>query len=210
MIETCSCIILAGGRSSRMKGENKAFAEIGGMPLIDRVIETLAPLFDEVLIVAKDAAEYRRLEYRAVEDILDAQSPLSGIHAGLASISTDFAFCIGCDTPFIKKEVIEILKHAIEPEADVVVPFSGIYYQPLCAVYSKRCVSIIAAQLKKGDMKVDHLFDRLNIKTVSYDTFKKVDSDLISFFNVNVPADLHQAGKFLAENLFPDYPESSS
>ena len=56
MIETCSCIILAGGRSSRMKGGDKAFFEIGGVPLIDRVIDTLAPLFEEVLIVAKDAS----------------------------------------------------------------------------------------------------------------------------------------------------------
>ena len=86
MIETCSCIILSGGRSSRMNGENKAFVEIGGVPLIDRVIDTLAPLFEEVLIVSKDASIFSRPGLKVVEDILDVQSPLSGIHAGLTSI----------------------------------------------------------------------------------------------------------------------------
>ena len=60
MIETCFCIILSGGRSSRMKGENKAFIEIGGVPLIDRVIDTLTTIFDEMLLVAKDASLFRR------------------------------------------------------------------------------------------------------------------------------------------------------
>jgi len=199
MIETCSCIILAGGRSSRMNGENKAFVEIGGTPLIDRVIDTLAPLFEEVLIVSKDASIFNRPALKVVEDILDVQSPLSGIHAGLASISTDYAFCVGCDTPFLKRDVVEILLNAIEPKADVIVPFSGIYHQPLCAVYSKRCVPIIEAQLKKDDVKVDHLFDKLNVKTVSYDTFKQVDNDLISFFNVNAPSDMQHAERLIKQ-----------
>jgi len=199
MIETCSCIILSGGRSSRMNGENKAFIEIGGMRLIDRVIDTLTPVFRDILIVSKDASIFNRPGLKIVEDILDAQSPLSGIHAGLASISTDYAFCVGCDTPFLKKEVVEILLNAIEPEADVIVPFSGIYYQPLCAVYSKRCGPIIEAQLKKGDMKVDHLFDRLNLKTVSYDKFKTVDQDLVSFFNVNAPSDIQYAEQLIRQ-----------
>jgi len=190
MIATCSGVILAGGQSSRMGGENKAFVEI----------DTLASLFEEVCIVSKDASIFNRLGLKVVEDILDAQSPLSGIHAGLASISTEYAFCVGCDTPFMKKGVVEILKHAVEPEADVIVPFSGTYYQPLCAVYSKRCVPIIEDQLKKGDMKVDHLFDRLNVKTVSYDTFKQVDPDLVSFFNINASSDLRLAEKRLADS----------
>ncbi|MBW1696836.1 MAG: molybdenum cofactor guanylyltransferase [Deltaproteobacteria bacterium] len=193
----CSGIILAGGRSLRMQGNNKAFLKIGGIRLIDRVIDTLLSIFDQVLIVAKDASMYEKFNLPVVEDLLDAQSPLAGIHAGLLSVSTDFAFFVGCDTPFIKREVIEILLDEIEQQADVIVPYSGLYYQPLCAVYSKRCVPVIEAQLEAGDMKVDHFFYRLNVKTVSYDLFEGVDRNLLSFFNVNDPSDLHRAEQLL-------------
>lgn len=180
-----------------MNGVNKAFIKIDKAALIERVINILKPVFKDMVIVSKDAAAFKGLGPRVIEDLLDAQSPLSGIHAGLSRLSADHAFCVGCDTPFLKKEVVDILLAAVEPDADVIVPDSGVYYQPLCAVYSKRCVPIIEAQLNNGDMKVDHLFEKMNVKTVSYDTFKTVDPELISFFNINAPADLDWAEKYI-------------
>ena len=200
MTQTCAGIILSGGLSSRMQGINKSFLEIGGIRFIDRVIDTLNALFDEILIVAKDASLYKRFDLRIVEDILKIYSPLSGIHAGLANITADYAFCIGCDTPFLKKKVVDILINTIEPGVDVIVPFSGIHYQPLCAIYSKRCIPLIEAQLIAGDFKIDNLFAKINVRTVSYERFKTVDSRLFSFFNVNSPADLKEAKRLRAES----------
>ena len=86
-----------------------------------------------------------------------------------------------------------MLIEEIEPAADIIVPYSGIYYQPLCAVYSKRCIPFIEAQLRDGDLKVDNLFTGVRIKTVPYETFQAVDKDLLSFFNVNSPEDFEYA-----------------
>lgn len=182
-----------------MKGKNKAYLEIGGSRFIDRVAGTLRKCFNEILLVTKDPAAYTRVQkdIKIIKDISDIHSPLSGIHAGLSDMEADFAFCIGCDTPFLKKAVVEILVNEIEPGADVVVPYSGTYFQPLCAVYSKRCAALIEARLSEGDLKVDNLFAAVRIKTIPYETFQKADEDLISFFNVNSPEDLQYAEQLL-------------
>ncbi len=43
-------VILAGGESKRW-GVNKAFVEVGGVVLIERVLEVLRGLFEEVFII---------------------------------------------------------------------------------------------------------------------------------------------------------------
>ena len=88
------------------------------------------------------------------------------------------------------------MNHSIESQADIIVPYSGQYYQPLCAVYSKRCIDTIESQLKLHDYKVDNLFANMNVKTISYDRFKQVDNRLLSFFNVNSPEDFQYAERF--------------
>ena len=184
-----------------MLGINKAFLEIRGIRFIDRVSAILRDLFNDILIVTKDATPYKGKDLKVVKDILDIHSPLSGIHAGLTNMTSGYAFCIGCDTPFLKEEVVKILVNEIEQAVEIIVPFSGIYYQPLCAVYSKRCIPLIEKQLMSGDMKVDNLFKSFRVKTIPYEIFKRVDEQLLSFFNVNSPADLEYAEQLLADSL---------
>jgi molybdopterin-guanine dinucleotide biosynthesis protein A len=199
MTVTCSGIILSGGLNSRMKGKNKAYLKIDGARFLDRVAGILRECFNEILLVTKEPAAYTQLQkdIKIIKDISDIHSPLSGIHAGLSNTAADFAFCIGCDTPFLKREVVEILVQEIEPRADIIVPYSGTYYQPLCAIYSKRCAPLIEAQLSEGDLKVDNLFAAAKIKTIPYEAFQKEDKELISFFNVNSPEDLQYAEQIL-------------
>ena len=126
-----SGIILSGGLNTRMKGKNKAYLEIGGSQFLYRVANTLKNNFDEILLVTKDPSAYNPQDIKIIKDVMDSNSPLSGIHAGLSNMEADYAFCIGCDTPFLRGGVVEILVNEIEPNADVIVPYSGTYYQPL-------------------------------------------------------------------------------
>ena len=200
MAAKCAGIILSGGLNSRMKGKNKAYLKIDGSRFLDRVTGTLRECFNEILLVTKDPSAYTRLQkdINIIKDISDIHSPLSGIHAGLSDMEADYAFCIGCDTPFLKKAVVEILVNGIEPNADVIVPYSETYFQPLCAIYSKRCAPLIEGQLNKNDLKVDNLFSKVRIKTIPYEIFQQVDEDLVSFFNVNSPEDLQYAEQLLS------------
>ncbi len=186
----CGALLLAGGRSRRMPGINKAFAEVAGRPMIQRILDTLRACFESVHIVAKDRAPYAGLGVDVIEDRLPVQSPLAGIHAGLTAVAREYLFCCPCDTPLLSREVIETILAEIRPTTDVVVPRLGPFYQPLCAVYSHRCLPVIADMLAEGEVKVDRLYSQVVLKEVSEPLLRRVDPHLHAFLNVNTPADL--------------------
>ena len=58
-----------------------------------------------------------------------------------------------------------ILKN-LEDRWDVVVPVTEEGYQPLAAIYSRRCLEPIADQLAEGKLKVSHFFSKVRIKKI--------------------------------------------
>ena len=97
----------------------------------------------------------------------------------------DYGLVVGCDTPLVKTGILRTLVAAIEAGVDIVVPSSGTYFQPLCAVYAKRCAPMIEAQLQAGDFKILNLYARMTVKRIPYEDFRARDERLISFFNIN-------------------------
>lgn len=73
------------------------------------------------------------------------------------------------------------------------MPASETYFQPLCALYSRRCAAVAEELLAQGEVKVDRLYARVRVKPIDYCHFEAVDPQLVSFFNVNTPADLETA-----------------
>lgn len=180
-----------------MGGRNKAFLRLGGLYFLDRIINTLSNACCELLLATREPALYSEWELKIVEDILQVRSPLTGLHAGLVNIQADYAFCTSCDTPLLKSEIVQLLIDSIEPGYDVIVPASGTYYQPMCAVYSRRCIPFIEKQLNLGDLKTDHLYEKIKLKEIPYERFEAIDPDLKSFFNVNTPEDIRSAARLL-------------
>jgi len=93
-----SGIILAGGKSSRM-GTNKAFLQINGVIMIERVARVLTGVCSKV-IISGDEKTYSNLGYRVVPDIYPGCGPLSGIYAGLLATANHYIFISACDTPY--------------------------------------------------------------------------------------------------------------
>jgi molybdenum cofactor guanylyltransferase len=189
----CTGIILSGGLNTRMGGQNKAFIKLGEKRFLDRILDTLKTCCSHYLIVTREPELYTEWQIESTTDIFDIRSPLTGIHAGLSAMQTNFAFVTSCDTPLLKKEVLEILVKAIVPGVDVIVPASGTYYQPMCAIYSKRCAVIIEQMLNSHELKVDRLYERVQLKPIPYERFEAVDPQLLSFFNINTTDDLKMA-----------------
>lgn len=177
-----------------MSGRPKALLDLEGRTFMDRTLEVIKPRCAEILFAAKDPQAFARWpEIPTVADRFDIQSPLAGIHTGLVRMNTSQALCIGCDMPLLRGAVVDILIAAMAPDVDIVIPFSGLHFQPLCAVYSKNCIPAIEKQLRRGEVKVDLFFEDVRLKKIGYERFREVDPDLDSFFNINTPEDLARA-----------------
>jgi len=94
---------------------------------------------------------------------------------------------VPCDAPFIQPQLIRLVIDYTDPQVDVVIPHYDGHYEPLCAVYSKRCIAKIESLLNSGDYRIYNFFNSVNLKTINKDKLKEADPELISFFNVNTP-----------------------
>ncbi len=190
-----SCIILSGGLNSRYSGQNKAFVRIGGVPVIERLLNTLSPLFDEIIIVTNDPGRYLDYDALIVTDIYNVRSSLTGIHAGLFAMNSPYGFVTACDMPFLNPGVVRLLLDAVNIRYDVVIPETSRGLEPLCAVYSRACKDRIGNRIENNKLKIDRLFRKLNVKKISEPALRSVDPDLDAFFNINRPDDRQMAEK---------------
>src|SRR5499426_4073354 len=116
-------IIQAGGRSTRMGGQPKALIELGGRPIIARVLAALAPAVDDVLLVTNTPELYAFLGLPMVGDVYPDHGALGGIYSGLEAAG-EIAFTVACDMPFLHPEVVRLVVGRAG-EGDVVIPRVG-------------------------------------------------------------------------------------
>ena len=99
--QSCSILLLAGGRGQRMGGQDKGLLEWRGRPLIAWLHDVARPLTDELLLSCnRNHARYASYADRLVSDDEDGfPGPLAGIRAGLAAASHRWLLLLPCDTP---------------------------------------------------------------------------------------------------------------
>ncbi len=198
MRQPCSGVILAGGLATRCGGENKALLPLGGVPLIDRILEVYRHVFEDIILVTNEPLTLVDRDAKIVTDIFPERSSLTGIHAGLFYAEHPFAFVSACDTPFLARAVIEAVLERIRPETDVVMPLTGAGAEPLCAAYSRRCLKPIEHSLQHGRMKIRLALSGCRTEHVPEADLRAVDPELASFFNVNTLDDLCRAEQMAA------------
>lgn len=190
----CSGVILAGGLSSRFQGRNKAFFELNGRCIIDPIVDLFRSVFDDILIVTNTPLEYQRYDATLVSDIFSVRSSLTGIHAGLFYAQNPYVFVAACDTPFIRKEIIQLVISKIRPDIDAVMPETPSGTEPLLAAYAKSTLPVIERHLKQEKFKIKKVFKKLRVVTISKERVLEQDPELRSFFNINTADDLDRAG----------------
>ena len=189
----CTGVILAGGLNKRFDGQNKAFIRIGGQRIVDRLLDVYDRLFDQIVLVTNDPAAYSDVDALIVTDHYSVRSSLNGLHAGLFAAAHEHAFFAACDTPFIKDALIQRLLDTVSRKADIVIPSTSAGYEPMFAVYKKTCLPAMEWQLERDLLKIQGLFRKVRVKLVDEAELRKADPELVSFFNVNTPADLVRA-----------------
>ncbi len=186
-----SGLILAGGASRRM-GRDKAFLELDGRPLIGIVIERMAGVCAEVLVVAGDTRPYAGLGVPLVTDRFPGVGVLGGLHAGLAAAAHDLALVVGCDMPFLNPALLRAFAGWAEG-FDVAALRQGEQVETLHAAYRRACLPAIEAAIRAGERRIVSFFPQVRVRYVEVEEVTPFDSTGRSFRNVNTPQEWEAA-----------------
>ncbi len=188
-----SGVILCGGKSSRM-GKNKAFLEVDGIPIVQRIYDLFKTLFPEIIIVTNEVELFDRFEARIERDVILDLGALGGLYTGIYRSSHPYAFCVACDMPFLKAPVIQHLMQKMG-SYDVVVPRTKDGLEPLHAIYSKNCLGPIRKIIEEKKFKILDFYPLVRVEIVGEDELKALDPFGESFLNVNTPEQLNSLRK---------------
>lgn len=190
-IHPISSVILAGGHSSRL-GRDKAFLEVKGQALIERIIYRLEQVSEEPIIVANDVDQYEDFEAIVVNDVYPGKGALGGIYSGVRRASNSHSLVVACDMPFLNVSLLRYMRGLATPQ-DVVIPRVGQSTEALHAIYSKNCLPFIERQLLEGDLRIIHFLPHVRVRYVEREEIEIYDPAHLSFFNINSEADLEKA-----------------
>lgn len=185
-------VVQAGGKSTRMGGAPKALVQLGGRRLIERVVDVVREVVDDVLVVTNTPELYAFLGVRMVPDVFADHGSLGGIYSGLAAAPGDAAFTVACDMPFLRVPVARLVVDRAG-EADVVIPRAGDQLQTLHAVYGKACLPHMEARLRAGRLKIVGFFEAVRVLELSEADVARHADPAIVFMNVNTPEELERA-----------------
>jgi len=185
-----TAVVLAGGKGSRLDFVEKALLDFHGEPILSHVIRTLSSCVDEIVVVARNEEQQRKLhlsEVTVARDEVQDFGPVAGMYSGLRAASSEYAFVTACDMPFIKADVVDLLfDEAVG--YDVAIPDPP---EPLHAVY-KRETTIRAAKaaIKNGKGAIMYIVDQLVVNYVPKDEIRLIDPSLCTFVNINSLEDI--------------------
>ncbi|HEY3475018.1 MAG TPA: molybdenum cofactor guanylyltransferase [Anaerolineales bacterium] len=201
MLTVC---IQAGGASSRM-GEDKALKTFLGRPLIQRVVERLSPIADELIVTTNRPEDYTflntstgsihgvPLSLRA--DLRPGRGALGGLYTAIAAASHPVVAVVACDMPFASPALLEAASRLLVKEnADVVIPRSEEGYEPLHAVYRREaCLPAIEAAIDADQWKVIAWFPTVKVRVLTSEEIQGCDPAGLAFWNVNTPEEFSKA-----------------
>ena len=193
-------IILAGGKSSRIGlNKNKAHIKFLNKSLIEWIISKLLSmdnLSEKDIIIVGPKEKYPQYE-QVVEDIFPEKGPLGGIFSGLTVSNSQYNLVVGCDMPLLNVELLQYMREKIDSN-DIIIPrYNGSYIEPLCAIYSKKCLKVMEKNIQSNVLSVRKIFSHLKIKFINDSEIKRFDPEFCSFFNVNFESDFKKAEEII-------------
>ncbi len=195
-------------------GRDKAWVQLAGVSMIERVCARLQEVCQEIIIVANDPAPYEPLGQRLVSDVWPGKGSLGGIYSGLLAARSEHAIAVACDMPFINVSLFNYML-SLAHDYDVVIPSApdpskpqaaggkqvtakDRELHPLHAIYGKACLEPMAGRLQAGDLRMISFFRDVRVRVVEALEVERFDPKHLSLFNVNTAEDLALAARFVS------------
>jgi molybdopterin-guanine dinucleotide biosynthesis protein A len=205
MSERALGLLLAGGLARRMGGGDKPLLSLGGKPILDHVIERLAPQCDGLILNANgDPARFARWELPVVaDDVPGFAGPLAGILAGLDWAAehrphVGAVVSVAADTPFIPHDLVARLMAAAAAEGrSLACAASGGWTHPVVGLWPVALRhDLRRALLEEGERKIDRFTARFGCASAIWPS-----APVDPFFNVNTPDELAEAEAVVQRRL---------
>lgn len=186
----CSAIILAGGRATRLGGQDKALTPFAGRPLIAHVLDRLRPQANDIVINCNRNQE--RLAVFGLPLVPDIEpdfaGPLAGIAAALPHCRHEHVLVVPCDSPFLPFDLASSLMAALTPGRKLALCHDGKRLQPLFMLLHRSLADSLRDYLASGQHKVE-IWCRLHDPAIVR------INDAKAFINLNTPEELAAAEK---------------
>ena len=175
-------------------GRDKAFVELGGKTLIERVIQMSAALGQaETILITNRPDDYAHLNLPMFGDALPGKGSLGGIYTALVEAKSEFVLVLACDMPFISTDLLRFMISQADDRHDIVVPRVQGYPQGLHAIYRKTCIMPIREQLEADRLKIIRFYGKMRVRYLDESEYVAFDPDGRCFSNLNTPAELEEA-----------------
>jgi molybdopterin-guanine dinucleotide biosynthesis protein A len=157
-----------------------------------RIARVLRTLVDELVVLANEEGLHDMLpEARVVLDSEPHAGVLPALAAGLSAARGERCLAVACDMPFVSRPLFELM---LRLDADVVIPRTEGYLEPMHAVYRRASVLLaIEAALARGEQRMISYFADVRVREVDDEEWRPLSPDSRAFFNVNTPEDLRLA-----------------
>ncbi len=171
-------------------GFDKSRLPFADQTFLERIVGTLGPVVDRIVVVKSQHQEYESCsKYMVVQDRENGKGPLEGVASGLAALGTEHtaAFVTSCDVPLLRAAVVDLLFGQLG-DFDAVVPVD--FGQPkriygLTSIYRTRILARLNSLIEQGRLRVSDLPTFINAKEVSLENLQTVDPNLASLTNIN-------------------------
>lgn len=188
-------VILAGGKSTRMGGNDKGLTDIAGNPLVTYVISRLHPQVHSILISAnRNATEYGKYGYTVIEDTAgEFYGPLSGLLSAMQNADTEYILSAPCDSPFLPLDYAQRMHDELTEKGNTIcVAQTGKLMQPVFALVSRSLESSLQDYLERGHRKMADWILQQKPATVDFPNHEDM------FFNMNNHEDKLQLEKMMS------------
>ncbi len=179
-------------------GSDKAFLELSGKILIQRICELAASVADNFFLVG--APEKLSPFGPVIPDVHPGRGPLGGLYSALAASQTELNLILAVDLPLLTHDfLLNFRTFAERGPIKTVVPRIGGRLQPLCAFYTSQLATEAERLLASGRNKLEALFDNASLSVVEEDEILRLGGSPEMFLNVNSPEDYERAKRILEQ-----------
>lgn len=193
--------VMAGGGSTRF-GRDKALATLAGKTALARMCDAVRDSVGSATIVAPPG-RYSNLGVHVIDDLWPGAGPLGGIVTALlastkASSLLQWNLMVSCDMPFLSSKWLKFMAlHALNSDAQVVVPRSESGPEPLCACWKTEASVTLKAAFERGVRKVTDGISLLRSEVLDETHWKRFDNHGRLFWNMNTQTDYEEARRIL-------------